>query len=106
VANAVEHTPVGTRVTVAADVSEDRVALHVTDDGPGISADVLPHVFEKFVKSRRDGSRADGGQGSGLGLAIAKGIMDAHGGSIAAESPVNGRGVRFTLTFPQGEQRA
>jgi two-component system sensor histidine kinase KdpD len=107
VANAVEHTPAGTRVTVAADFTDDRVALHTTDDGPGIAADALPHVFEKFVKARSgDGSRADGEQGTGLGLAIAKGIMDAHGGSIVAESPVNGRGVRFTLTFPRGDTRA
>jgi two-component system sensor histidine kinase KdpD len=102
VANAVAHTPTGTRVAITADVAAERVALHVTDDGPGIAADALPHIFDKFVKARSDGSRADGGQGTGLGLAIAKGIMDAHGGSIAAESPVNDRGVRFTLTFPRG----
>ena len=101
VSNALEHTPANTRVVISADVAEDRVALHVVDDGPGIGAVALPHVFEKFVTSRRDGSRADGGQGTGLGLAIAKGIMDAHGGSIAAEIPVNGRGVQFTLTFPR-----
>jgi two-component system sensor histidine kinase KdpD len=106
VANAVAHTPPGTRVAITADVAADRVALHVTDDGPGIAADALPHVFDKFVKARSDAPRADGGQGTGLGLAIAKGIMDAHGGSIAAESPVNGRGVRFTLTFPRGEAPA
>jgi len=106
VANAVEHTPAGTRISVAADVSANGVALHVTDDGPGIAEGVLPHVFDKFVKSHHDDSRADGGQGSGLGLAIAKGIMDAHGGSITAERPVSGRGVRFTLTFPRGEKGA
>lgn len=103
-ANAVEHTPAGTRVSITADVATGSIALHITDDGPGIAADALPHVFEKFAKARSGGSRADGGQGIGLGLAIAKGIMDAHGGSIAAESPVNGRGVRFTLTFPRGDK--
>jgi two-component system sensor histidine kinase KdpD len=103
VMNAVAHTPPGTRVAITADVATDRVGLHVADDGPGIAADALPHVFDKFMKARSDASRADGGQGTGLGLAIAKGIMDAHGGSITAESPVNGRGVRFTLTFPRGE---
>ena len=72
-----------------ADVAADGIALRVTDDGPGIPADGLPHIFEKFVKgaeSERPG--ADGGQGTGLGLAIAKGIMEAHGGAIKAESPV------------------
>ena len=79
--------------------------LRVTDDGPGIPADVLPNVFEKFVRGPRPGSTgADGGQGTGLGLAIAKGIMEAHGGSIAAASPVaNGRGTRIVLTFPRTE---
>jgi two-component system sensor histidine kinase KdpD len=98
VANAVLHTPPDTRVTVAAEVAPDRVALLVSDDGPGVAPDALPHIFDKFVKGRS--STADGGQGTGLGLAIAKGIMDAHGGSIAAESPASdGRGTRMTLSF-------
>ena len=101
--NAVAHTPAETRVIIDAEVEERRVKLRVTDDGPGIPADVLPNVFEKFVRGPRPGSTgADGGQGTGLGLAIAKGIMEAHGGSIAAESPVaNGRGTRIVLTFPR-----
>lgn len=106
VSNAVVHTPPGTRIAITADVAGDHVALHVTDDGPGIPADVLPNIFEKFVKAG-GASRADGGQGTGLGLAIAKGIMDAHGGVIMAESPApSGRGTRFTLTFPRGEEPA
>jgi two-component system sensor histidine kinase KdpD len=103
VSNIVAHTPAKTAVAFTTDVTAKEVALHVTDDGPGIALEVLPNVFEKFVKAD-DGSRADGGQGTGLGLAIAKGIMDAHGGAIRAESPVsNGRGTRLTLTFPRGE---
>jgi two-component system, OmpR family, sensor histidine kinase KdpD len=105
VGNTVTHTPPETRVLVDAPVDATHVVLRVTDDGPGIPADVLPHVFEKFVRGPGivDG-RADGGQGTGLGLAIAKGIVDAHGGSIDAESPVaNGRGTRVVLTFPRSE---
>jgi two-component system, OmpR family, sensor histidine kinase KdpD len=105
VGNAVAHTPPETHVLVDAVVNATHVALGVTDDGPGIPADVLPHVFEKFVRGPgvADG-RADGGQGTGLGLAIAKGIVDAHGGSIDAESPVaNGHGTRVVLTFPRSE---
>ena len=105
VGNTVTHTPPDTHVLVDAVVDATRVALRVTDDGPGIAAGVLPHVFEKFVRGPGAvGGRADGGQGTGLGLAIAKGILDAHGGSIDAESPVaNGRGTRVVLTFPRSE---
>jgi two-component system sensor histidine kinase KdpD len=100
VANAVKHTPEGTRVTVSADVGPDRVALRISDNGPGIAAAALPHIFDRFVKGAA--GSADGGESTGLGLAIAKGIMDAHGGSIAAESPVSDvRGVCITLSFPR-----
>jgi two-component system sensor histidine kinase KdpD len=105
VANAVVHTPAETRVVVDADLATNGIALRVTDDGPGIPPDDLPRIFEKFVKGddvARSG--ADGSQGTGLGLAIAKGIMEAHGGKISAISPVtNGRGARFTMTFPREE---
>jgi two-component system sensor histidine kinase KdpD len=98
VVNAASHTPPDSRVTVSANVALDRVALFVSDDGPGIALDALPRIFDKFVKG--PGSGADGGQGTGLGLAIAKGIMEAHGGSVAAESPlVDGRGTRIIMTF-------
>jgi len=105
VGNAVAHTPPETRVLVDAIVDPTRVVIRVTDDGPGIPAQVLPHVFEKFVRGPGpEATRGDGGQGTGLGLAIAKGIMDAHGGSITAESPVaNSRGTRIVLTFPRTE---
>jgi two-component system sensor histidine kinase KdpD len=104
IANAVSHTPPETRVTVAADIAADRVMLHVSDDGPGITPEALPRVFDKFVTVPATGlAGADGGQGTGLGLAIAKGIMEAHGGSIAAESPFSGaRGTRMTMTFSRG----
>jgi len=106
VSNAVAHTPAKTPVKISADVTAEHVALHVTDDGPGIAAEMLPNIFEKFVKAG-DASRADRGHGTGLGLAIAKGIMDAHGGAIRVESPVlNGRGTRFVLVFRRGEKSA
>jgi two-component system, OmpR family, sensor histidine kinase KdpD len=100
IGNAIAHTPGETRVLVDALIDAKTVALRVTDDGPGIPAEALPHVFDKFIKGEPTGS--DGGQGTGLGLAIAKGIMEAHGGSIAAESPhSDGRGTRIALTFPR-----
>jgi two-component system sensor histidine kinase KdpD len=100
IGNAIVHTPPETRVVVDAIVVPNEIVLRVTDDGPGIPQQALPHVFDKFVKA--DATQADGGQGTGLGLAIAKGIMEAHGGTITAESPhANGRGTRIVLTFPR-----
>jgi len=103
VTNAVLHTPQQTQVQLDADIAPSEIALRVSDNGPGIPADELPHVFEKFVKGADSSlSHADGSQGTGLGLAIAKGIMEAHGGEIRVESPVkDGRGARFVMTFPR-----
>lgn len=105
VGNAIVHTPDTTTIAIEAAIDQTSIAIAVTDDGPGIPPESLPHVFDKFVQARQTtGTRADGGQGSGLGLAIAKGIMEAHGGTIAAQSPhPNGRGTRVTLTFPRGD---
>lgn len=100
VANAIAHTPEGTRVTIGAQVLPSQVRISVLDDGPGLPAELMPRLFEKFSRARQ----SEQVQGAGLGLAIAKGIMDAHSGSIAAESPVKkGRGTRIVLTFPRGE---
>jgi two-component system sensor histidine kinase KdpD len=100
IGNAITHTPNETRVLVNAIASPTSISMQVTDDGPGIAPETLPHVFDKFIKG--DTGKADGGQGTGLGLAIAKGIMVAHGGAIAAESPHgNGRGTRIILSFPR-----
>jgi two-component system sensor histidine kinase KdpD len=102
VGNAVVHTPPDTHVVISAQVAPDAIVLSVTDDGLGIPRDTLPNIFDKFVKGSEAGAtRADGSQGTGLGLAITKGIMEAHRGTIKAESPVaNGRGTRFIMTFP------
>jgi two-component system sensor histidine kinase KdpD len=102
VGNALVHTPKETTVVIDAVVQASSVALRVTDDGPGIAAEMLPQIFDKFVRGRAVG--ADKGEGAGLGLAIASGIMEAHGGSITAQSPVAcGRGTRMVLTFPREE---
>ncbi len=105
VGNAVVHTSSDTRVIVDAVIEEKRVLIRITDNGPGIAPDVLPHIFEKFVRGNVGlETRADGGEGTGLGLAIAKGIMEAHGGSITAQGPiVTGRGARILLAFPRTE---
>jgi two-component system, OmpR family, sensor histidine kinase KdpD len=103
VGNAVVHTPAETEVVLDGVAGPDSVTLRVTDNGPGIPFDELPHIFEKFVKGTdSDTLRPDGAQGTGLGLAIAKGIMEAHDGAIEVQSPLEkGRGARFILTFPR-----
>ncbi|MFM9858924.1 sensor histidine kinase KdpD [Pseudoxanthobacter sp. M-2] len=102
VGNAVKYAGAEAHIVVALSVEDDMAVVRVTDDGPGIAPDVLPHVFEKFV--RAEWHAGDGGHGSGLGLAIAKGILGAHGGSVGAESPVDGaRGARITLRLPLPE---
>jgi signal transduction histidine kinase len=90
--NSLRHTPSGGSVVVAAEPAEgDRVAFVVEDTGAGIPPEVLPHVFDRFVKA------ADAG-GAGLGLAIARSIVEAHGGEITAESrPGSGTTMRFLL---------
>jgi two-component system, OmpR family, sensor histidine kinase KdpD len=99
--NVVSHAPEGTRLVIDAIVTQQSVSIRATDDGPGIQTEIMPRVFEKFVQGRTGNGRSDGKPGgTGLGLAIAKGIVEAHGGSIAAESPVaDGRGARMILTF-------
>jgi two-component system, OmpR family, sensor histidine kinase KdpD len=105
IGNAIAHTPNETHVVIDAAVTPENITLRISDDGPGIPSETLPHVFEKFVCApQMESSSADGGKGTGLGLAIAKGIMDAHGGSITAESPIAaGRGTTILLTFPREE---
>ena len=95
--NALRHTPAGGTVTLAGGRNEGGVWLQVRDSGPGIAAEDLPHVFERFYRADRARGRHEGG--SGLGLAIARSIVEAHGGSIRAESPAGG-GAVFTIELP------
>jgi len=105
VGNAVTHTRPETHILIDANVTANAVALRVIDDGPGIGSEMLPHIFDKFVHApSSETGNADGGEGTGLGLAIAKGIMDAHGAAITAESPVaNGHGTCIVFTFLREE---
>jgi len=100
VRNAVRHTPEGGLVRVAVSATESNVAIVVADTGPGIAAEDLPHVFERFY--RADRSRGRDGGGAGLGLAIARQFVEAMEGSIDAES-VPGEGATFRITFRRGE---
>ncbi|TAH68266.1 MAG: sensor histidine kinase KdpD [Rhodopseudomonas palustris] len=108
VANAVIHTAPSSHVIIDAELTHELVELRINDDGPGIAADDLPRLFERFTRAETTESRSsDRGQGTGLGLAIAKGIMEAHGGAICAQSPIaNGRGTRFILSFPREQSES
>jgi two-component system OmpR family sensor kinase len=97
VRNAVAHTDPGGAVTVAARALGDRLEISVIDTGPGIPADQLEQIFERF--HRLDPGRPRDRGGSGLGLAIARAIIEAHGGRIWAESRPGG-GATFRLELP------
>lgn len=101
-ANALRHTPSGGSVTIQVEVDEQRrrALVSVVDTGTGISPEDLPHVFDRFFKSRDSA-------GSGLGLAIAKNLVSAHGGQIEAQSQVgSGTTVRFTLPLDAVDHRS
>ncbi|WP_240632202.1 MULTISPECIES: ATP-binding protein [unclassified Cryobacterium] len=96
--NAVRHTPSGGEVVISAAVVGGRAVVAVSDEGDGIPADHILHVFERFYRVDASRDRAHGG--SGVGLAIAKSITEAHGGSVRAESAGVGRGATFTVELP------
>jgi len=96
--NALQYTPPGGSVRVAARLDAGRVRVIVADTGIGIPAEHLPHVFERFY--RVDKSRSRVGGGSGIGLTIARHLVRAHGGEIRAGSAGPGRGSAFTFTLP------
>ena len=95
--NALTHCREGGRVTVSAAAAGESVAIVVADDGVGIAAEHLPHVFDRFYRADPARSRASGN--AGLGLAIVRQLAQAHGGSVAAQSRP-GEGARFTVTLP------
>lgn len=95
--NAMRHTPAGGRVTLAARETSGGIELSVRDTGPGLPAEDLTRIFDRFYRADESRRRADGG--SGLGLAIAKSIVIAHGGQIRAES-IPGEGLTVIITLP------
>ncbi len=92
--NAIRHTPAGGQVVVSARAERPNLVIEVRDTGSGIEAELLPRVFDRFVKG-------SGPSGSGLGLAIARDLVVAHGGTISAESTL-GQGTTIRFTLPTG----
>ena len=97
--NAARHSPEGSPIRMGARREDAHVAISVSDEGRGVPADLLPSLFRRFSRAN-GGDRGSGGGQSGLGLAICKGIVEAHGGRIWAESDGPGLGTRFTFTLP------
>jgi DNA-binding response OmpR family regulator/signal transduction histidine kinase len=102
-ANAGKYSREFSTVRLRAERQGLHLAFSVTDEGRGVSAERLPYLFRKYVRIEGD-SAGRQIEGSGLGLAICKGIVEAHGGRIWAESEGQGRGARFTFTLPVAEQ--
>jgi signal transduction histidine kinase len=97
IANALRYTPAHGSIAVNAQHANDRLQIEVIDTGAGIPPEDLPHVFERFYRADKSRSRAGGG--SGLGLAIAKSIIEAHAGTIEAQSEL-GHGTTMKVQLP------
>ena len=83
------------------------VTVRVTDEGPGVPPGQAEAIFEPFVRGRRrDGAardaHPDGGAGAGLGLAICRGFVEANGGRLLLQRPIDGRGASFAVSLPAG----
>ena len=96
--NALRHTPVGGEVTLSCRRLDQWVEYTVADAGEGIADRHLPHLFDRFY--RADAARDRQRGGAGIGLSIAKALVEAHGGTIAADSPGPGQGSTFTVRLP------
>jgi signal transduction histidine kinase/CheY-like chemotaxis protein len=96
--NAIKFTPAGGRISVHVSSSETHCQIVVRDNGKGIPADFLPHVFEHFRQADSSFTRSEGGLG--LGLAIVKHLVELHSGTVDVKSAGPGKGTTFTITLP------
>jgi signal transduction histidine kinase len=97
-ANALRHTPCGGKVTLSAKRIEKNLEISIGDSGAGIAPEELGRVFDRFYRTEESIGRDRGG--TGLGLAIVKALVEAHGGTVAAQSGGKDRGSTFTIRFP------
>ena len=98
--NAARTAPESSTIRIEAVREEEYIAISVSDEGRGIAPERLPHLFRRRAGLSRDGGGGFTGEGTGLGLAICRGLVEAHGGRIRAESGGIGQGARFTFTIP------
>jgi signal transduction histidine kinase len=97
VGNAIKFSESGGRVAVTACQADGQLMIEVSDTGPGIAEENLPHLFQRFYQVDPESARTVGG--AGLGLSISKAIVEAHGGTIGVMSEL-GKGSRFWFTLP------
>jgi signal transduction histidine kinase len=100
--NAGKFTPAGGRIDVSLAEHDDQVEIRVSDNGAGIPAEFLPHVFERFRQADASATREHGGLG--IGLAVARHIVEMHGGTIVAESEGPGKGATFSVRLPRARR--
>ncbi|PZO42488.1 MAG: histidine kinase [Shackletoniella antarctica] len=96
--NAVKFTPSGGRIDIRLEQIDNQAQITITDTGKGISPDFLPHIFESFRQEDASITRNHGGLG--LGMAIVYQLIQAHGGTVTADSPGEGKGATFTIGLP------
>ena len=103
--NAIRHIPDGGSMILRAEADASTVRLAVQDSGPGIAAEHLPHIFDRFYKADAARAGTTVASGSGLGLSIVKAIVEKHGGEVrAANAP--GGGAVFEVLLPTGGQES
>ncbi len=98
VTNAVKYTEPGGHLAVSLSRDDGQAVLRVRDDGIGIPAELLPHVFDLFVQAERAANRSEGGLG--IGLSLVKRLVEMHGGTVAAKSEGPGRGSELEVRLP------
>ncbi|PWJ49802.1 DUF4118 domain-containing protein [Faecalicatena contorta] len=98
--NAIKYTPAGSHILITTEKKQSTVIMHIADNGPGISDDAKPHIFDMFYSGIN--RIADSRRSLGLGLSLCKSIVNAHGGEISVQDNVP-HGTVFTFTLPSGE---
>lgn len=98
--NAIKFTPRSGRISVRLEQVDGQARLTVADTGIGISSDVIPYLFSRFVQADSSVTRTHGGLG--LGLSIVRHLVNVHRGEVTVQSPGQGQGTTFTVTFPMG----
>lgn len=102
--NASKYTPKGGEIVVEATMDHEAIAITVSDNGIGISADALPHIFDLFVQDAR--ALALDNSGLGIGLAVVRELVEAHAGTVVGTSMGSGLGSQFIVTLPMAEKTA